>query len=273
MNNSNAKSEMSFVDHLEALRWMIIRSLIALIVGAALAYWKIEWIIDKVLLGPTNKDFVIYKFLCTLGKRFNTANFCIDPKVVRFQNAEMSSQFLTGIRSAAVIGVVIASPFIFYEIWKFVRPALNTNERKLSRGIVFWVSLLFLLGVLFGYLVLTPYTVNFFAAYQLNSKFENIWRIDDYFNNLISLTVGTGLVFEIPVVVYFLSKIGIATPNLMQKSRKFAIMAIFFIAAFITPPDVVSMFIVAVPILALYEISIMICKRIFAKQQAAAMGN
>jgi sec-independent protein translocase protein TatC len=258
--NKNPNKEMTFVDHLESLRWHIIRSLVVLILCAIVVYWNISWIFDKVILGPSEPSFPTYKALCSLSKILHISSLCLDNIKMNFQNITPAGQFMLGMRTAGILGFVIASPYIFYEIWRFIKPGLSSFELKQSNGILLSVTALFLLGIGFGYFILTPYTANFFAGYMLSDKISNVFKIEEFVDNVFSMTIGCGLVFQIPVVIYFLSKIGITTPENMKSTRRFAILAIFFVAAFISPPDVVSMFVVSIPLLLLYEFSIKICK-------------
>jgi sec-independent protein translocase protein TatC len=247
---------MSFVDHLDALRWHIFRILIAIIVCGIFAFINIEAIFQNIVLAPTHKTFPSYKVLCWLGQKLHVASLCMQDVPINFQATELSTQFMMSFSSSFVFGFIIASPYVFYEIWRFIKPALSPYELKQSRGVIFWVSALFFFGVAFGYFILVPYTVNFFASYQLSPQFQNIFKIDDYLDNIISLTLGTGLVFQLPVFVFFLSKVGILTPNFMREIRKYAILIILVVAAVITPPDMFSMIIVAIPLVFLYEVSI-----------------
>jgi sec-independent protein translocase protein TatC len=256
--NRNRNAEMTFVDHLEALRWHIMRIVIAILFFAIFAFVNIEWIFNHVILAPTHGSFPSYRWLCWLGKVIHVKSLCLQDIKINFQANELSTQFMMSFSSSFVFGFIMASPYIFYEIWLFIKPALSPYELKQSRGIIFWVSLLFFGGVAFGYFILAPYTVNFFASYQLSPQFQNIFKIDDYLDTIISLTLGTGLVFQLPVLVFFLSKVGIFTPNLMRNMRKYAILIILVVAAVITPPDMFSMIIVAIPLIFLYEISIYI---------------
>jgi sec-independent protein translocase protein TatC len=267
--NKNPNKEMTFVDHLESLRWHIIRSVIALVVCAITMYWNIEWIFDKVILGPSEPSFPTYKALCQLGNYLHIPSLCLNEIKMNFQNTSQAGQFMLGMRTAAILGFVVASPYVFYEIWRFIKPGLSSFELRQSNGILVAVTFFFLLGIGFGYFILTPYTANFFSGYQLSAKITNDFKIDDYVGNVFSMTLGCGLVFQIPVIIYFLSKIGITTPENMKSTRKFAILGIFFAAAFISPPDVVSMFVVSIPLLLLYELSILICKRVAAQRRKA----
>ncbi|MBP6455362.1 MAG: twin-arginine translocase subunit TatC [Chitinophagaceae bacterium] len=256
---SNTNSEASFIDHLEALRWHIVRSLIAIMIFSVVAFIYITPIFDKIILGPTNPNFISYRLFCKLGKLLHIDNLCMTDVAIDFQNTQLSGQFMMSLTSAMVFGFIMAFPYVAYEIWKFIKPALTEKEKKMSTGFIFWVSVLFLLGICFGYYIITPYTINFFATYQISDKFKNIIKIDDYLSNVMNLSLGTGIVFEMPVVVFFLSKLGLLTPTYMREYRKYAVVIILFLAAIITPsPDVISQFIVALPMWILYEISIYI---------------
>lgn len=260
---------MSFVDHLEDLRWHIFRALIAIIIGVVIVFVKMDFFFNDVILGPTHNEFITYRVLCSLSHRLGMGNaMCLDQIKMKLVSLEMSTQFMMSFTVAFVGGFVIAFPFVFYEFWKFTRPALTEKERKRTSGVIFWVSFLFFLGVAFGYFLVAPYTVNFFASYTLSPVIENQFRLDDYIDNIVSLVLGTGIVFQLPLLVLFLSRIGVITPAFLRTYRKYAFMIILVVAAVITPPDVVSMAICTVPLLLLYEISIWIsAKSIRDKEQ------
>ena len=228
---SNTNSEASFIDHLEALRWHIVRSLIAIMIFSVVAFIYITPIFDKIILGPTNPDFISYRLFCKLGKLLHIDNLCMTDVAIDFQNTQLSGQFMMSLTSAMVFGFIMAFPYVAYEIWKFIKPALTEKEKKMSTGFIFWVSVLFLLGICFGYYIITPYTINFFATYQISDKFKNIIKIDDYLSNVMNLSLGTGIVFEMPVAVFFLSKLGLLTPTYMREYRKYAVVIILFLAA------------------------------------------
>jgi sec-independent protein translocase protein TatC len=235
---------------------------VALFIFSVLAYIYIEEIFDRVILAPTHKEFPSYVWLCKLGDFLHLKELCLEDVKISFQNTQLSGQFMMSFSAAFSFGFVMAFPYIIWELWRFIKPALTLRELKHSRGIIFWISLLFFFGVWFGYFIITPYTVNFFASYTLSNQFQNIIKIDDYLDSLLSLVLGTGLVFELPVAVYFLSKLGMLTPAFMKEYRKYAIVIILVIAAVITPPDVVSQIIVTIPLWILYEISIIISGRV-----------
>ena len=262
---------MAFVDHIEELRWHIIRSLIAILVGGIFIFFNIEWVFDRIILGPAHTDFASYKVLCTLGQWIHVDALCLKDIKIEFQNTELSGQFMMSFSVSFMIGFIIAFPYVFWEFWKFIKPALKAEELKFARGIVFWTSLLFFTGVLFAYYVIAPFTINFFAAYQLSPSFKNIITISNYYGTMSDLVLGLGLVFELPVVVFFLSRIGMLTPKLMRAKRNYAILIIFVLAAIITPPDWFSIWLVAMPLLILYEVAISISERAVKERRRRQM--
>jgi len=253
--------EMSFLDHIEDLRWHIIRSLIALMVAAIAIFVKIDWIFDKIILGPAHNDFVSYKFFCSLGQFFHIPSFCLDQVNMSFQNTQVAGQFLMAMSVSVMVGFIVSFPYIFWEFWKFIKPALKPTELKYARGIVFWCSILFFTGVVFSYYIVVPYTINFFGNYHLSSMIPNIVKIDDYYQTISTLIVAMGIVFELPVVVYFLTRLGIITPAFLRKQRRVCILVLFVIAEIITPPDLFSCLLVFIPLYFLFEISILLSAR------------
>ncbi|HTN47320.1 MAG TPA: twin-arginine translocase subunit TatC [Flavipsychrobacter sp.] len=260
-------AEMSFVDHIEELRWHIIRSLIVLVIVSVFIFFNIEWIFDNILLGPAKSDFVSYKWLCQLGQLIHVDVLCLGDMKLKFQNNQLSGQFMMAFSTSFMIAFIVSFPYIFWEVWRFVKPALKASELRYARGIVFWCSLLFFLGVLFAYYVIAPFTINFFANYQLSPSFENIITIANYYDTMNDLVLGMGLVFELPVVVFFLSRIGVLTPAFMKEKRRFAIVIILILAAVITPPDWFSIWLVAIPLVILYETGIIISGRVLKDQK------
>jgi sec-independent protein translocase protein TatC len=257
--NSPEKSEMSFIDHLEELRWHIMRSVIALLVAGIIVFLNIDFFFNEIVMGPAHKDFITYRLLCDASHALGLGKaMCLENINLTLISTEMSSQFMMSFTISMVGGFILAFPYIFWEFWRFTKPALTEKEQGKTRGVIFWVSLLFFLGVAFGYYLIAPYTVNFFAAYTLSPLIKNTFTVGDYIDNIVSLVLGTGVVFQLPLVVLFLSKIGILTPGFLRSNRKYAFVIILIIAAVITPPDVVSQLIVTLPILLLYEISIWI---------------
>lgn len=258
----NPKGEMSFIDHIEELRWHIIRSLIAIILGSIVVFIYSQEVFDYIIMGPSRKDFLSYRAMCWLGEQINFPSLCMGDVNLEFQNTKLSGQFLMSFSLSFVLGFIAAFPYIFWEFWRFVKPALSPKEVKNARGIVFWTSSLFFLGVLFAYYIIAPFAINFFANYSLSPQFKNIITMSNYYSTLSDMVLGIGLVFELPVVVYFLSKVGLLTPKLMRANRNYATLIIFILSAVITPPDWFTMGLVAVPLMLLYEVSIKISARV-----------
>lgn len=250
------RGEMTFLQHLEALRWHLVRVAIAIIVLALIAFFNKDVIFDGIILAPKNSDFWTYRMLCEFSQKFNL-DMCMDKPSFNVINLDLSGQFTTHMWIAFMTGFILAFPYFVWEIWRFVKPALSGHEMRHSRGIVFFTSLLFLSGVLFGYYIITPLSVNFLGNYQVSKEITNTISMDSYINTVTVLSLSTGFVFELPMVVYFLSKLGVITPQFMRSYRKHAMIVNLIIAALITPsPDVTSQMLVALPLFLLYEISI-----------------
>jgi len=252
---------MTFLDHIDELRWHIIRSILAVLVASIIVFIYAEWIYEHVITAPIRSNFISYRWLCSFGHMLGVQGLCLGDIHLTLQNTEMSGQFLLSFSSSFMMGFIAAFPFVFWEFWKFLKPALNPQELKHARGIVLWSSLLFFFGVIFGYLVLAPFTINFFSNYQLSPDIKNIFTIKNYYESLSDMVLGMGIVFELPVVVFFLSRVGILTPKLMRKNRRYAIVILIFLSEIITPPDWFSWLIVFVPVYLLYEVSINISAR------------
>ena len=256
--------EMSFLQHLEALRWHLVRSAIAVAVLSVAAFFFKEIIFDGIILAPKHPDFPTYRAMCKLGRFLHMEDdFCIGEIKFRLQNIDLSGQFTTHMMVSFISGLVLASPFIFWELWKFIKPALHDKERKYAGGIVFYTSALFLLGILFGYFVLSPFSVNFLATYQVSAEVENIISLDSFISTVTTLTLISGIVFELPVLVYFLTKLGLLTPKFMRDYRRHAVVVILILAAVITPSaDITTMLLTAFPLYLLYEASIFVSHRV-----------
>jgi len=261
-------AEMSFFDHIEELRWHLIRSLIAVLVLTVVAFIEITFIYDNIIMAPTRHTFITYEAFCKFGHWMGMGDkLCLADVKLTFQNMKLSGQFLQAISSSFIIGIIVAAPYIIWEFWSFIKPALKDGEVKHTTGAVFWISLLFFTGVAFGYYVLTPYTVNFFAAYSISESIHNIITIKSYLSTIKQIVLGTGLLFELPILAYFLAQAGVITPDFLKTYRKHAILVIIVLAAIITPPDVASQIIVSIPLYGLYEISIWITKRVDRKRR------
>lgn len=266
-NRKNPNAEMGFMDHIEELRWHIIRSLLVILACAVVCWIYIDFIFDTILLGPTKGTFISYKWFNWLGDLLHIDVLHMKAVNLSFQNTELSGQFMLSFSVAFMVGFIIAFPYVFWEFWKFVKPALKPGELKYARGIVFWASSLFLIGVVFAYFIIAPFTINFFATYQLSPQFKNIITISNYYDTMSDLIIGLGIVFELPILVYFLSRIGILTPKFMRQQRRYAIVIILVLAAVITPPDWFSIFLVFIPLMALYEASIFVSAKIIREKK------
>ena len=250
------QNNMSFLEHLEELRWRLVRSSIAILLFSAVIWFFQEWIIDHLFLSMKDKNFVTFKLFCQYF------NICIENIPVKMQSTTMAGQFSYALMMSIMGGIVIAFPYIFYQLWSFVSPGLKMKEKKALKGIVFYVSILFFTGILFGYYVVAPLCVQFFGSYQISKDIENIFTISSYMSTIISTVFYTGLLFLLPVVAYLLAKLGIINSEFLSKYRKHSIIGVLILSAVITPPDLVSQVIVAIPIVLLYEISIFVTKRI-----------
>jgi sec-independent protein translocase protein TatC len=257
-----AEKEMSFLDHLEELRWHIVRSLMAIMVFAIAAFLAKPIVFHHIILGPSRPDFWTYRMLCKVGDFVNMNVLCIEDLPFIIQSRQMTGQFMMHITSSFVIGLILAFPYAFWEMWRFIKPGLYSKEKNVARGAVFFVSLLFAIGVLFGYFVVSPISINFLSNYQLDPSISNEFDIISYVSTISMLVLACAIMFQLPIIVYFLTKAGIVTPNLLKTYRKHAIIIILVISAIITPPDVVSQVLIALPLLVLYQISIYISKTV-----------
>ncbi len=260
--------EMTFLEHLEELRWHLIRSAIAIVIGAVVAFIFKDIIFDHIILAPNNPDFITNRLLCRLGELVNTPVLCINQNPVELISIKMSGQFTSHINISVVAGIIIAFPYIFWEFWSFFKPALYEKERKHARGAVIWASLLFIAGILFGYFIIIPLSINFLGSYRVSDLVENRINLASYIGSVTSVALSAGVTFELPIVVFFLSRIGVITPEFMRKYRKHAIVIILVSAGIITPPDVFSQILVTIPLLLLYEVSIFIAARVVRKRKA-----
>jgi len=248
--------KMSFLDHLEELRWRLVKISICLIVVACVLFYFQEWIMNFFFLSMKEPDFVTFKFMC------DTFGVCIEKIPVEFQSTTLSGQFSYALMMSIMGGIVLSFPFIFYQIWAFVKPGLKQNEKSVAKGLVFYVSMLFFLGILFGYFIVAPLCVQFFGSYKISGQIQNIFTISSYMSMILSTVFYSGLLFLLPVVAYIFTRLGVITPAFLKKYRKHAIVGVLIIAAAITPPDVISQIIVAIPIIVLYEVGILVSKRV-----------
>lgn len=266
----NPEAEMSFLDHLEDLRWHLIRAVLSIVIIGMVAFLAKDFIFDVIIFGPKSADFVTYRLLCDVAQYVGLQDsFCFDELPFRIQSRTMAGQFSAHIWTSITAGFVIAFPYVIYEFWKFVSPGLLQNERNTARGFIFVSSLLFFIGVLFGYYVITPLSINFLGSYQVSGEVFNDFDLSSYIGLVRSSVIASGLIFELPILIYFLTKIGLVTPEVLVKYRKIGLVIVLIISAVITPPDIVSQIIVAIPILVLYEISILISKIVVRNQKRA----
>jgi sec-independent protein translocase protein TatC len=269
----STKEEMTFFDHIEELRWHILRSLLVWASAAISIFVFRGFIFDDVILAPTKSNFVSYQALCSFGKWLHLGDsFCMPPVVIDFQYNTVTGPFSSALSIAMIGGLIVAFPFIFWELWRFIKPALSPKEIKYARGSIFWVSLCFFSGAAFAYYLLAPFTFNFLATFTIGTSqsIKYMPSINDYVETLTNLTLGCALAFQLPILAFVLAKIGLITGSLLRKYFKFAFVIILVVAAIITPsPDWTSQFLVAIPLLILYWISIILASRV-EKQRAKA---
>ena len=264
-NEPAPEKVMTFWDHLDELRSHIFRSLIAVVILAIIAFLNREFIFDSVILAPSSSDFFTNRALCKVGEWLSLNALCIDDMKLQIINIKMSGQFLTHMYISIIAGFIFAFPYVLWEIWRFVQPAMLEKERKYSKGGLFISTLLFLTGILFSYYLIVPLTVNFLGTYQVSESVTNQISLSSYISTVVSVTFAVGIVFELPILVYFLTKIGVLTPDFMQKNRKYMFVILLVLSAIITPPDMFSQVLVVLPLIGLYEISIKVSKRVYRK--------
>ena len=258
-NEDKDGTEMSFMDHLEELRWHIIRSLASIVVFTITAWIFRNEIFGIIIMGPTKVDFYTNQLLCRVADYTGMTSLCMQQADFILQSREVSGQFMMALTQSVIVGLLFAFPYAFFEVWRFIKPGLKNKELKAARGAVFWVSLLFFTGVSFGYFVVAPMAINFLANFKLDPSIQNQFDINDYISLLSMLTLACGLTFQLPMVAYVLSQVGILTPSFMREYRRHALIVILVLAALITPsPDIISQMLVAVPLFGLYEISIFV---------------
>ncbi|MEZ5002218.1 MAG: twin-arginine translocase subunit TatC [Chitinophagales bacterium] len=258
------EKEMSFIEHLEELRWHIFRSITAIFI-IALAVFILKGIVfDFLIFGPTRPDFPTYKILCSISEKMGIGKaFCFETFNFNIINIEVAGQFLVHLKVSFILGLIVAFPYIFWEFWRFISPALYENEARTTKGVVFFTSLLFLIGIFFGYYVLTPFSINFFSNYGVSDLVANQWKLTNYVSTVTMIVLASGILFELPMIVYFLSKVGLLTPSIMRTHRKHALIINLIISAIITPADVGTQILVSIPVVFLYELSIGISGRVY----------
>ncbi|MFT6865728.1 MAG: sec-independent protein translocase protein TatC [Cyclobacteriaceae bacterium] len=256
------EGDMTFLDHLEQLRWHIIRAFIAIVVFAITAFIAKDLLFHTIILGPSRPDFWTYGVLCQFANWIGSPSLCIEQLPFIIQSRQMTGQFTMHITASFVVGLVLAFPYAFWEIWRFIKPGLYPKERNAARGASFYVSFLFITGVLFGYFIVTPLSINFLSNYQIDPSILNEFDIVSYVTTVTTLVVACGILFQLPIVTYFLTKAGLISAGLMIRFRRHAIVAILILGAMLTPPDPFSQVLVALPLVGLYQIGILIAKRV-----------
>lgn len=270
------ENEMSFLEHLEALRWVLLKVIVAVIIGATVVFSFKDFVFSEIIFGPLRDNFLTYKALCASTNKLSQwmpsvieANAgCFETLKLQVIAPKMTTQFMTAILVSVIGGFIITFPFVIFQLWVFIRPALYKKEQKRAQGLVFWTTLLFSIGILFGYYLVAPLSINFLGNFKVSENVQNLPSLNSFMGILASTTLASGVVFELPILVYFLSKVGLLTPEFMKKYRKHAFVITLLLSAIITPPDVFSQILVAVPIVVLYEISIFISRFVKKKLEA-----
>lgn len=261
------ENDMSFLEHLEALRWHLLRASLAVVIIGFIAFLAKDFIFDTLIFGPKKADFFTYELFCNLSKMMGQGtSFCIEELPFRIQSRTVSGQFSAHLWTSITAGFILAFPYILMEFWRFISPGLHSHEKRNARGFIFIASFLFFIGVLFGYYIVTPLSINFLGSYTVSDEVFNDFDLDSYISLLRAAVLSSGFIFELPILMYFFTKIGLVTPAFLKNNRKFAIVIVLSISAIITPPDIASQIIVTIPILILYEVSIVISKIVHKRQ-------
>ena len=260
------KADINFLDHLESMRWHIIRSLGVTITITIIVFLMKKFVFEQIIFAPKNIDFITYKMLCLLSDKLHLgATLCITEIGFSVINIDMAGQFLLHLKVSFLMGLVISFPYVLWEVWRFIKPALHVKEIKTTRGVVFFSSMLFFIGVSFGYYILTPFSINFLGSYSIADEVVNTISLGSYIAMLIMLVLVSGMIFELPIIIYFLAKLGLVTDKFMKQYRKHAFVIILVLSAIITPPDVTSQVLIALPLYFLYEVGIIIAKKVYPK--------
>ena len=270
--------DMSFLEHLEALRWHLIRSSLAIVIMAMLAFFNKSILFDTIIFGPKRSDFWTFRKFCELSSWLNTVvpslvpdpdALCVGQEIPKLQNIDMAGQFTSHIMVSLIAGFIIAFPYIVFEMWRFIKPGLHVTERKLASGLIFWISFLFITGVLFGYYIISPLSINFLATYSISGEVQTIPTLSTYISTVTMVVLAGGILFELPVLVYFLTKVGLITADFLKSYRKHFFVVALIVSAIITPPDVFSQLLVSFPLMILYEVSIVLSRRIERSDELA----
>ena len=267
-NSKGEEVEMGFLDHLEELRWHLVRSALSIVFFAIFIFIFREWIFEHILFAPKYEDFPTYRVFCSL-----TETMCFSPPDLPIKTVTLDEQFITAIRVSIWLGFVSAFPYVFYQFWKFIKPGLYESERKAARGMVFICSSLFITGVMFGYYAISPFAIKFLGSFSVgaNISVANEVSLKSYVGYMSMFTIPAGIIFELPIVIYFLSKIGMVTPELLRKYRRHSFVIILILSAIITPPDIITQFMIGVPVFFLYEVSIWISARVVKQNEEKSL--
>jgi sec-independent protein translocase protein TatC len=264
---AEGQREMTFLEHLEELRWHLIRSAVVIVALAIVVFLAKDFVWHNIILAPSRLDFWTYEMLCKAGEWLQSDGLCINELPFIIQSRKMTGQFTMHITTSVLIGLIVAFPYVFWEIWSFIAPGLHNNERSNTRGAVFFVSLLFLIGVLFGYYIISPLSVNFLSHYKVDASIMNEFELTNYVSTISMIVLSSAILFQLPMVVYVLTKAGLVTPEVMKRYRRHAIVAILILGALLTPPDPISQILIAIPLFGLYQISIFISAAVLRKQR------
>ncbi len=267
---TKSNNEMSFLEHLEALRWHLVRSIMSIMVFAIVAFVFKDIIFTNIIIAPKTPEFFTNRNLCAFGTWIGIKALCINAEPFQLININMAGQFTTHIMVSMIIGLILAFPYLVFEMWRFIGPALYDKEQKYARGAVFYISLLFIMGVLFAYYVIIPLSVHFLGSYKVSEEVTNQINLMSYISTVSAISLAAGLIFELPVLIFFLTKIGLVTPEFLRKYRRHSFVIVLALSAIITPPDVFSQILVAFPLMFLYEVGIRLSKRIVLQEQMAA---
>lgn len=264
--------EMTFMEHLEELRWHIVRIVVVVVLISIVFLIYPQFVFDQIILAPKNPDFITYRLFCDLGERFHISGICVETLDYKLFYLNLSSPFLLYIKIAFMAGLIFAFPYILWEIWRFVKPALLDKERSNLGGVILIATGLFYFGALFGYFLLAPFSINFLAQFTLSTQIENQFTFDSYLGILTGMVLWTGVIFEIPMIAYFLAKIGLLGRDFLANNRKYAFVVSLVLAAIITPSgDVFSLLLVATPLWILYEVSIVVVMMVERRRNKEAI--
>ncbi|MGE9516215.1 MAG: twin-arginine translocase subunit TatC [Solitalea-like symbiont of Acarus siro] len=258
MKNKNIEKQQTFFDHLEVLRWHFIRIVIVFFILAVVVFLNKSYIFDTIILGPQKADFPTYTILCKIAEILHAPGICLEKTNFSIINLELTGQITIHIKASITLAIALTIPYILIELWMFIKPALKVKEKNYIAGILVFAAVLFFIGLIFGYYVLLPLTIQFLSSYSISSEIINQISLQSYLSNISTLSLSGGLIFELPVLIYFLQKIGLITASKLRSMRKYMIVISLILGALLSSPDVLSQIIVALPLYILFELSIVI---------------